>query len=82
MKRRVSLSTGYYQYHYGDERALEIAKEIGADAIDFSLTGMDLNQWMTFAAVWMITVLLFMAMDLPKALPPTVRPATTADIKS
>ena len=41
MKRRVSLSTGYYQYHYGDERALEIAKEIGADAVDFSLTGMD-----------------------------------------
>ncbi len=39
MKRKVSFSIGRLQVLYGDERALEIAKEIGADAVDFNLCG-------------------------------------------
>lgn len=41
MKRKVSLSIGAYQRAYGDERALEIAKEIGCDAVDFDLSHSD-----------------------------------------
>lgn len=37
MERKVSLSTFNLQYHYGDIRALEIAAEIGCDAVDFNL---------------------------------------------
>ena len=37
MERKVSLSIFNFQYHYGDMRALEIAKEIGCDAVDFNL---------------------------------------------
>ena len=37
MKKLVGISTFTLQYLYGDIRALEIAKEIGADAVDFSL---------------------------------------------
>ena len=37
MKKLVGLSTFTLQSMYGDIRALEIAKEIGADAVDFSL---------------------------------------------
>ena len=37
MKKLIGISIGGYQMKYGDMRALEIAKEIGADAIDFSL---------------------------------------------
>ncbi len=37
MKKLVGISTFPFQGLYGDLRALEIAKEIGADAVDFSL---------------------------------------------
>jgi len=37
MKRPVGISTFTLQILYGDFRALEIAKEIGADAVDFAL---------------------------------------------
>lgn len=37
MKKLVGISTFTLQSLYGDFRAMEIAKEIGADAIDFSL---------------------------------------------
>jgi hypothetical protein len=36
-KKLIGISIGGYQAKYGDMRALEIAKEIGADAVDFSL---------------------------------------------
>ena len=37
MKRKVGLSLFYLQKLYGDRRALEIASEVGADTVDFSL---------------------------------------------
>lgn len=37
MKRKISISVERFQYQYGNRRALEIAKEIGADAVDFNL---------------------------------------------
>ena len=37
MKRKVGISTFDLQKLYGDRRALEIAHEIGADAVDFNL---------------------------------------------
>ena len=37
MKKLVGISTFTLQSLYGDFKALEIAKEIGADAVDFSL---------------------------------------------
>lgn len=37
MKRKVSFNIGKFQKKHGDLRALEIAKEIGADAVDFDL---------------------------------------------
>ena len=37
MERKVGISIFALQSAYGDKRALEIAKEIGADAVDFSL---------------------------------------------
>ncbi|MCQ2385725.1 MAG: sugar phosphate isomerase/epimerase, partial [Clostridia bacterium] len=36
---KIGFSIGYLQEKYGDFRALEIAKEIGADAVDFSTCG-------------------------------------------
>ncbi len=36
MKRLVGITIGALQSKHGDKRALEIAKEIGADAVDFS----------------------------------------------
>ncbi len=39
MKRKIGLSIGLYQRKFGARRALEIAKEIGADAVDFNLCG-------------------------------------------
>ncbi len=38
MKRKVSIATGILQRKYGDAQALKIAKEIGADGVDFDLT--------------------------------------------
>ena len=38
MKRLVGISIGHFQKTYGDIRALEIAKEIGADAVDFNVS--------------------------------------------
>lgn len=38
-KRKVSIALGDFQRLFGDERALEIAAQIGADAVDFNLTG-------------------------------------------
>lgn len=35
--KKVGLSTSPYQARFGDKRALEIAAEVGADAVDFSL---------------------------------------------
>jgi sugar phosphate isomerase/epimerase len=37
MKHKISFSCGGIQADYGDFRALEIAKEIGADGVDFDL---------------------------------------------
>lgn len=37
MKRKIGISTFGLQDRFGDRRAIEIAKEAGADAIDFSL---------------------------------------------
>ncbi len=37
MERLVGLSIGALQKKYGDLRAIEIAREIGADAVDFSI---------------------------------------------
>lgn len=39
MKRKVSIAIGALQRRFGDMRALEIAKEIGADAVDFDISG-------------------------------------------
>ena len=41
LERRVGISIVRLQKVYGDKKALEIAKEIGADAVDFSLDNMD-----------------------------------------
>jgi len=41
MTKKVGLSIGRLQRVYGDKRALEIAKEIGSDAVDFNLDNMD-----------------------------------------
>jgi len=38
-EKKVSISIGELQQKYGDEQALVIAKEIGADAVDFSTFG-------------------------------------------
>ena len=38
MRKSIGLSTFNLQNIYGDKRALEIAKEIGADAVDFDLS--------------------------------------------
>ncbi len=35
MDKKISIATGALQRRFGDMRAIEIAKEIGADAIDF-----------------------------------------------
>lgn len=37
MKKLVGLSIGAIQWRYGDKEALKIAKEIGCDAVDFTL---------------------------------------------
>jgi len=37
MSKKISIATGQIQKKYGDKEAIRIAKEIGADAIDFSL---------------------------------------------
>ena len=37
MKHRIGISINNLQAIYGDFRALEIAKEVGADAVDFVL---------------------------------------------
>ncbi len=39
MDRLVGISIGGLQRRYGDIRAIEIAKEIGADAVDFAIDG-------------------------------------------
>lgn len=41
MERKVGISIVRLQKTYGDKKALEIAKEIGADAVDFNLDSMD-----------------------------------------
>ena len=38
-KRLIGISIGAIQRKYGDREALRIAKEIGADAVDFDLDG-------------------------------------------
>lgn len=40
--KKISISIGRLQDVYGDKEALRIAKEIGADAVDFNLCG---RQW-------------------------------------
>ncbi|MBQ7338796.1 MAG: sugar phosphate isomerase/epimerase [Clostridia bacterium] len=37
MEKMIGISIGQLQQKYGDARALEIAREIGADAVDFGL---------------------------------------------
>lgn len=41
MKREVSLSIGAFQRHLGPKGALDLAKEIGLDAVDFDLLRYD-----------------------------------------
>lgn len=43
MKRLVSISIGRFQELYGDKRALEIAKELGYDAVDFNFEDPNLD---------------------------------------
>lgn len=38
MRKKVGISIGLFQKKFGDKEALRIAKEIGADCVDFSLT--------------------------------------------
>jgi L-ribulose-5-phosphate 3-epimerase UlaE len=38
---KIGISTYALQQYYGDKEALRIAKECGADAIDFSLASED-----------------------------------------
>lgn len=38
-KRKISIALGDFQRLFGDEQALETAAKIGADAVDFNLTG-------------------------------------------
>ena len=40
-KKKISISIGVYQGQFGDKKALEIAKELGADAVDFHLVKQD-----------------------------------------
>ena len=40
---KIGISIGALQSLYGDERAIEIAKEIGADAVDFDLSGIQFD---------------------------------------
>ena len=39
MKRKVSISTGELQEQFGDIKALDLAREMGADAVDFNTCG-------------------------------------------
>ena len=39
MKHKVSISIGELQEQYGDREALRLAKEKGADAVDFNTCG-------------------------------------------
>lgn len=39
MKKRIGISIWQLQHHFGDKEALRIAKQIGADSVDFSLEG-------------------------------------------
>lgn len=41
MEKKVGISIVRLQRTYGDKRALEIAKEVGADAVDFNLDNKD-----------------------------------------
>ena len=41
MDRLVGISIGALQKKYGDIRAIEIASEIGADAVDFAIDDND-----------------------------------------
>ncbi len=40
---KIGISIGALQRLYGDERAIEIAKEVGADAVDFDLSGLEFD---------------------------------------
>lgn len=42
MERKVGISIFEWQREYGDHRALELAREAGADAVDFNLCG---DEW-------------------------------------
>ena len=48
--KKISISIVSLQKRYGDERALEIAKEIGCDAVDFDLTRYDYRKAETIYA--------------------------------
>ena len=39
MKKKISICTGRFQKLYGPFGALDVAKKVGADAVDFTLTG-------------------------------------------
>ncbi len=45
MKKLVGISTFILQKWFGDKRALEIAKEVGADAVDFTLHWFDITTY-------------------------------------
>ena len=44
MNRKISIAIERFQRQYGDRRALEIAREIGADAVDFNVCMNDLRR--------------------------------------
>ena len=43
MKRKISINIGVFQKRYGDKEALDVAKSLGADAVDFDL--FDPKRW-------------------------------------
>ncbi len=49
--KKISISIGRLQTKYGDRRALEIAKEIGCDAVDFYLCSFDYRKEETVYAL-------------------------------
>ncbi len=44
-RKKISISIGAFQALYGDKRALEIAAEIGADAVDFATHAFGSPTW-------------------------------------
>lgn len=52
MKRLVGISINHFQELYGDEKALELAAKVGADAVDFSVGFGKINHFRTPDSVY------------------------------